>query len=428
MSHPTIQPDALRPVLSGTAELAELFAARGKRLFLVGGAVRDLLLGQDSLAADLDFTTDALPEEVKQIAGAVSSSLWDQGEKFGTIGCVIDGRGCEITTHRRDAYDRGSRKPDVVFGEDITEDLSRRDFTINAIAVALPEGTLVDPFEGANALREGVLATPLSAEESFSDDPLRMLRAARFVAQFNLTPTEEVLEAMGEMGERLEILSSERITGEIEKTLLLDDPGEAFGLLCSTGLICRVFGARFAGRGKAIGERLARLPCRLEVRLAGLSVGAQVPAELRFPKSVLRDAELLAGDAESLFRALGSAGRQSRFGEESVKLVREWQMNVCSSQAFLGDAMKLAERLAGEERLSEQYADFEKLYAEHGIASLEVPVSGDEIMGHLQIAAGPPVGEAIDHITGVLIEQGQISKAEALEHLSRWWNERGQAA
>ena len=424
MSRPMLNLEGLRPVIEETANLAELFEARGKKLFLVGGAVRDLLLGQDLRAADLDFTTDALPEEIKQIVEPVASSLWTQGEKFGTIGCVIDGRGCEITTHRKEAYDHGSRKPAVVFGEDISEDLSRRDFTINAIAVKLPEGTLADPFEGASALSERVLATPLSAEESFSDDPLRMLRAARFVAQFNLTPTEEVVKAMSEMGERLEIVSAERITDEIAKTLLLEDPTAAFGLLSSTGLSDRVFGERFAHIVTAIGTRLAQLPLRLEPRLAGLAIEASLPGVLRFPKSVFRKADFILTDAESLLRMLGSEGNQSGLSEESIKLVREWQVRALSSEPLLRDAKRLAKAVAGERGLSEQYAGFEKLYEENDIASLKVPVSGDEIMEHLQLPPGPLVGEAITHLTGVLIEKGQISKSEALQQVSLWWDGR----
>ena len=422
MSRPMLNLEGLRPVIEETAELAELFEARGKKLFLVGGAVRDLLLGQDLTAADLDFTTDALPEEIKQIVEPVASSLWTQGEKFGTIGCVIDGRGCEITTHRREAYDHDSRKPDVVFGEDITEDLSRRDFTINAIAVKLPGGALADPFEGASALSERVLATPLSAEESFSDDPLRMLRAARFVTQFNLTPTEEVARAMSEMGERLDIVSAERITDEIEKTLLLEDPTAAFGLLASTGLSDRVFRERFAPRATMIGTRLAQLPRRLEPRLAGLAIDAGLPRVLRFPKSVLRKTDFILTDAGSLLRMLGSEASQS---EDSIKLVREWQVRALSSEPLLRDARRLAEAVAGERGLSEQYAGFEKLYEKNDIASLKVPVSGDEIMEHLQLPPGPLVGEAIAHLTGVLIDRGQISKSEALEQVSLWWDGRG---
>ena len=426
MSYPMLNLEGLRPVLEETAKLAELFAAQGKQLFLVGGAVRDLLLGQDLAAADLDFTTDAMPEEVRQILEPAASSLWTQGEKFGTIGCVIDGRSCEITTHRKEAYDHDSRKPVVVFGEDIAEDLARRDFTINAIAVKLPEGELVDPFEGASALSERVLATPLSAEESFSDDPLRMLRAARFAAQFNLTPTEEMVTAMSEMGERLEIVSAERITDEISKTLLLKDPTAAFGLLASTGLSDRVFGERFASRTTLIGTRLAQLPVRLEMRLAGLAVEAGLPEALRLPKSVVREADSICRDAESLLRMIGSVGSQTGIRRESINLVREWQVNASSPKALLGDARKLAEAVAGERGLSSQHAAFEKLYQENDIASLKVPVSGSEIMEHLRLPPGPLVGEAIAHLTGVLIDQGQISKNEALAQVSLWWDRRSE--
>lgn len=433
MTPPMLNLEGLRPVIEETAELAELFEARGKKLFLVGGAVRDLLLGQDLTAADLDFTTDALPEEIKRIVEPKASSFWTQGEKFGTIGCVIGGRGCEITTHRKEAYDHDSRKPAVVFGEDISEDLSRRDFTINAIAVKLPDGVLVDPYEGASALSERVLATPLSAEESFSDDPLRMIRAARFVAQFNLTPTEEVAAAMSEMGERLEIVSAERITDEISKTLLLEDPTAAFGLLASTSLSDRVFGETFASRATAIGTRLAQLPRRLETRLAGLAIDTGLPETLRFPKSVLRKVDFLLADAESLLRILGSAGSEVELGEEgakeeSLKLAREWQLRALSSKLLLRDARRLAEAVASERGMSEQYASFEKLYNEGDIANLKVPVSGSEIMEHLQIQSGPLVGEAIAHLAEVVIDRGQISKNEALEEISLWRSKREDAS
>ena len=425
MTPPMLNLEGLRPVIEETAELAELFEARGKKLFLVGGAVRDLLLGQDLTAADLDFTTDALPEEIKRIVEPKASSFWTQGEKFGTIGCVIGGRGCEITTHRKEAYDHDSRKPAVVFGEDISEDLSRRDFTINAIAVKLPDGVLVDPYEGASALSERVLATPLSAEESFSDDPLRMIRAARFVAQFNLTPTEEVAAAMSEMGERLEIVSAERITDEISKTLLLKDPTAAFGLLASTRLSDRVFGEKFAGRATAIGTRLAQLPRRLELRLAGLAIDTGLPKTLRFSNSAMRKVDFMLADLESLFRILGSAGSEVELGEEgakeeSLKLAREWQLRALSSKLLLRDARRLAEAVASERGMSEQYASFEKLYNEGDIANLKVPVSGSEIMEHLQIQSGPLVGEAIAHLAEVVIDRGQISKNEALEEISLW--------
>ncbi len=426
MTYPMLQPKDLPPVLTETSQLAELFAARGKRLFLVGGAVRDLVLGGDLESVDLDFTTDALPDEIKQIVGTTASNLWTQGEKFGTIGCVIGGRECEITTHRKEAYDHDSRKPAVEFGKDITEDLARRDFTINAIAVELPEGTFIDPFGGMSALSERVLATPLSAEESFSDDPLRMLRAARFVAQFNLTPTEEVVVAMSEMGDRLEIVSTERITDELEKTLLLKDPTAAFGLLANTGLDDRIFGESFAGRDTAVGKRIGQLSPSLELRLAGLFMGSsagesnaeEAQKKLRFPKSISRKATSIADLAESWLRILNESDSEAA---NFMIALRRWQVGTGASSELSLAARELAAVVGGERGLSSQHVGLEKLYLENDIENLKMPVSGNEIMEHLQLPPGPLVGEAIAHLNDILIQKGQITKSEALEEVVAWW-------
>ena len=423
MSEPMLHFESLRPVLSETAQLADLFAERGRRLFLVGGAVRDLAFGRNSESIDLDFTTDAPPEEIKQTVEPIASSLWTQGEKFGTIGCVIDGRGCEITTHRKEAYDHDSRKPVVEFGKDIAEDLARRDFTVNAIAIELPAGTLVDPFDGISALNERVLATPLSAEESFSDDPLRMLRAARFVAQFNLAPTREIATAMSEMGERLEIVSAERITDEAKKTLLLEDPAAAFGLLASTGLGDRVFGESFAGKAAAAGKRLAQLSPRLELRLAGLYAGEsfaagdadQLPGSLRFSKGALRKAAAISEMARAWLRILKEAESSAEIG------LRRWQVRADAPPMLLQAARELAAAMADEQGLSAQNAAAEKLYLESDTANLKVPVSGNEIMERLAIPPGPMVGEAIAHISDILIQEGQITESEALRQAEEWW-------
>ncbi len=250
MSSPVLEENQLGRVLQETSALAELFSFRQKRLYLVGGAVRNLVLRGPSFSGtlvsstgaaggadsedDYDFTTDALPEEVKQIVKPVAQHMWTQGERFGTIGCRIARRNYEITTHRKEAYDPVSRKPAVVFGEDIGIDLSRRDFTINAMALKLPEGSLIDPFDGVEALRQRLLKTPLSAEESFRDDPLRMLRAARFVAQFDLTASNEVVAAMSDMRQRLEIVSVERICAELMRLLTLAAPATGFKLLAGS--------------------------------------------------------------------------------------------------------------------------------------------------------------------------------------------------
>lgn len=420
MSNLMLHLESLRSVLSETAQLADMFAERNRRLFLVGGAVRDLAFGKDLESVDLDFTTDAPPEEIKQALEPIASSLWTQGEKFGTIGCVIGGRGCEITTHRKEAYDHKSRKPVVEFGKDIAEDLARRDFTINAVAVELPTGTLVDPFDGISALGERVLATPLSAEKSFSDDPLRMLRAARFVAQFNLTPTQEIVTAMSEMGERLEIVSGERIADEMEKTLLLEDPMAAFGLLASTGLGDRILGKGFTARVTVLGKRLGQLSPRLELRLAGMFAGApgdanEMSSSFRFAKSILREAAAIDNLAESWLQI-----EIENEADAQIEL-RRWQIQTDASPMLLQAARGLAAVVAGEQGLSSQNAALEKLYAESDMANLKVPVSGNEIMEWLGIPSGPLVGEAIANLTSLLIQEGQMTKDEALEQTAAWW-------
>lgn len=180
----------MQPVLDQVRPLAEAFTAADRPLYLVGGVVRDLLLGRDRPAgADIDLCTPALPAEIKQIVSPLAEAVWTQGERFGTIGLRHRGQDYEITTFRSEAYEPDSRKPEVAFGDTIEVDLSRRDFTVNAMALALPEPVLVDPHNGAADLAAGVLRTPLAAEVSFTDDPLRMLRAARFIAGYGLEAT-----------------------------------------------------------------------------------------------------------------------------------------------------------------------------------------------------------------------------------------------
>ncbi|MEY2435272.1 MAG: poly(A) polymerase, partial [Acidimicrobiaceae bacterium] len=229
--------ERLRPVLEATRPLAERFAAADKQLYLVGGIVRDLLAGREIERPDIDLTTDARPEDTKRILEGWADAVWNQGERFGTIGAKRDGRTFEITTHRAEAYDPGSRKPDVAFGDEIEADLSRRDFTVNAMALALPEPRLIDPFDGRNDLLvDKCLRTPLAPEVSFSDDPLRMLRAARFIAGYGLVPEPALVRAVEAHRERLEIVSAERIRDELDKLLVVEDPAPGLWFLHETGL------------------------------------------------------------------------------------------------------------------------------------------------------------------------------------------------
>ena len=230
--------DELNRLSPITDRLTHAFSQAGHSLYLVGGPVRDALMGMSS--SDLDFTTSARPDEIEAILRRLGGPIWDIGREFGTIGTILtDGDRewqVEITTFRADAYMPDSRKPEVRFGDRIEDDLLRRDFTINAMAVDLVNGDFVDPFRGEVDLAEGVIRTPLTPEMSFSDDPLRMMRAARFAARFGFRPESDVIRAMMSMATRLEIVSEERIRDEFSKLLLTDTPRVGVDILVRTGL------------------------------------------------------------------------------------------------------------------------------------------------------------------------------------------------
>ena len=234
-------PERLRPVLEVTLPIVERFRSAGWRIYLVGGPVRDAVAGRpggvdpDS-EVDIDLTTDAAPDEIERLVSGLADSVWTQGKRFGTIGLSYAKRRFEITTHRAEYYSLDSRKPEVAFGNDIETDLSRRDFTVNAMALGLPDLVLVDPFNGIADLAARRLRTPLDPEISFSDDPLRMLRAARFIAGYGLKPDDALVAAVEAMKPRLEIVSRERIRDELDKLIVLPDPSAGLWFLVRTGL------------------------------------------------------------------------------------------------------------------------------------------------------------------------------------------------
>ncbi|HLR84959.1 MAG TPA: CCA tRNA nucleotidyltransferase, partial [Nocardioidaceae bacterium] len=237
----TAQRNAIRALLQVAPvvdELGRRFESQGGRLSLVGGSVRDALL--DRLGIDLDFTTSLRPEAVEAIVDGWADAVWDVGRQFGTIACRKGDAQIEITTYRQDAYDGTTRKPVVEFGDSLEGDLARRDFTVNAMAVSVPEHVFIDPYGGLDDLAAGVLRTPIEPEISFGDDPLRMMRAARFVSQLGFRPSDGVVDAMRAMAERIEIVSAERIRDELVKLLLGTYPRAGLTLLVDTGLAERV--------------------------------------------------------------------------------------------------------------------------------------------------------------------------------------------
>ncbi|MSW61347.1 MAG: CCA tRNA nucleotidyltransferase, partial [Actinobacteria bacterium] len=232
-----IVPDRLLPYLavdSPAHTLALRLEAAGHECFLVGGTVRDALL--DRTNSDLDLTTSARPDVIADTVKGWADSVWLPGQRFGTVSCEKNGARMEITTYRGDIYRPESRKPEVTFADTIEEDLVRRDFTVNAMALAILEPRLVDPCAGVDDLVNRRLRTPRSPEESFADDPLRMLRAARFVASLGFEPDADMVAAMRTMHHRLEIVSAERVRDELERLLVVEDPSLGLWLLCETGL------------------------------------------------------------------------------------------------------------------------------------------------------------------------------------------------
>lgn len=243
MPAPTDQTDAtlllraqrhLTPTMPLLTEIGERFAAAGHEVALVGGPVRDAFLGRPS--PDLDFATSASPDQIEEVLAGWAHTTWDVGRDFGTIGARRGGDHLEFTTYRADAYDPSSRKPVVAFGDNLEEDLVRRDFTVNAMALRLPDLTFVDPYGGLTALAARELRTPHTPEISFGDDPLRMMRAARFAAQLGLEPAPEVRAAMEGMSSRLSIVSAERVRDELVKLVLAPDPRAGLEVLVDTGL------------------------------------------------------------------------------------------------------------------------------------------------------------------------------------------------
>jgi poly(A) polymerase len=404
--------DRLADVLAEVAPLAARFTAAGFRIHLVGGIVRDQLLDRplDS-ESDIDLTTDAVPEEIKKVIAGWADAVWDQGERFGTIGCSAAGRQYEITTHRAEFYEPDSRKPEVAFSGDIEADLSRRDFTVNAMAIEVPSAALVDPFGGAADLAAGVLRTPLGAAVSFTDDPLRMLRAARFVSGYDLTPTDDVIESMTALAERLEIVAVERRRDELDKLVMLEDPTAGLHLLEATGLAVHALPVESLD-ADAVGSRLAGLPQRLALRTAALFVSE--PEHLPERLEALR----LSKEARlAITRIVRGAEAALALDPELDPALRRLVL-LASDQ--LSDALLLAAQLdpGGADQVSQK---LDELAAREDLAAIHPPLTGAEVMVLLDLDEGPDVGVAVSHLLEMRLEEGPMTKESAAADLIAWW-------
>lgn len=454
-------PQRARPALDAVEPLARTFSEAGYRLFLVGGVVRDLLAARPvEEHNDLDLTTDATPDRIKELVAPLASALWTQGERFGTIGCTVGDHDFEITTHRAEAYSPDSRKPEVRFSTDIEADLSRRDFTINAMAleVTTAEPTLIDPFDGLIDLQQRVLRTPIAPEESFSDDPLRMMRAARFVASFELEPVPELVEAVRAMAERLEIVSPERIRDELCKLVVVPDPTRGLWFLHDTGLA-----DHFLPELPAMRLEQDPIHRHKDVLAHTIAVVRQSPPDL-----TVRLAALFHDVAKPKTRSIGPHGvsfhhhevvgarmtkdrmRALRFSNELISdvsrlvylhlRVHTYQMGWTDSavRRFVRDAGHLlpellaltradcttrnrrkAEALA--RRIDELEERIEELREQEELSSIRPDLDGRAVMEHLGIPPGPLVGKALAHLLELRLEHGPMEPEEAYRALDEWW-------
>jgi poly(A) polymerase len=457
-----VVPERLQLILDHARPLAERFTAAGKRVYLVGGVVRDAFLARDFGAErDIDLTTDALPAETKEILGGWADALWTQGERFGTIGLKKGDWVYEVTTHRAEAYNPESRKPDVAFSDAVEADLSRRDFTVNAMALALPDPQLIDPFDGAADLAAKRLRTPLSPEQSFADDPLRMLRAARFIAGYGLEPEPELVAAVRDMHHRLAIVSSERIRDEFDKLIVVADPTPGLWFLVETGLM---------------DEFLPELPAmRLEQdpihqHKDVLSHTLAVVANTR-PERIVRLAALYHDVGKPKTRSIGPNGvsfhhheavgarmtrdrmRALKYSNEDIDAVSQlvylhlrfhtYRMGWTDSavRRFVRDAGPLLDELieltrcdcttrnerkarALARRMDELEERIAELEEEEELSKIRPDLDGNAVMAHLGLTPGRDVGRALDFLLELRLEEGSLGEDEARRRLDVWWAER----
>ena len=451
-------------------ELGERFASAGEELALVGGPVRDAMLGR--LQQDLDFTTSATPEVTERLLKGWAEHIWDVGRAFGTIGCRRGPWQVEITTYRAEAYDRRSRKPEVAFGTSLVDDLQRRDFTVNSMAVRLPGNTFEDPFGGIVDLANRVLRTPGRPEDSFSDDPLRMMRAARFAAQLAFTVDPDVVAAMTEMAERIEIISAERVRDELVKLVCAPYPRLGLSLLVETGLAARVLPELPAlalerdehNRHKDVYEHTLTVleqAIDLEGRLGGepdfISRFAALMHDVGKPRT-----RRFLGDGTVTFHHHDVVGAKlTRKRMQALKFPTDTVDAVCSlvelhlrfhgygSGEWTDSAVRRYVRDAGDQlerlhvltradcttrnrrradRLRRTYDDLEariaRLSAEEELASIRPDLDGNQIMEILGIGPGQEVGQAYRFLLDLRLDEGPMSQEAARDALVAWWARR----
>lgn len=455
------------PLLS---KLGTLFTTAGFELSLVGGPVRDAFLGR--VTNDLDFTTSANPDQILAVVKGNVDAHWDIGRDFGTIGARIGETTVEITTYRADQYDSDSRKPHVAFGNDLNDDLFRRDFTVNAMALRLPEGVFVDPFSGLQDLVDGIIRTPGKPEDSFSDDPLRMMRAARFASQLGFLIEEETFRAMTAMADRINIISAERVQVELSKLILGANPREGLEALVDSGLAGLVIPELPALKleidehhhhkdvyqhtltvvEQAIDyEKDYNLENDLVLRLAALFHDIGKPATRKLePGGVVTFYHHDVVGSKLATKRL----RELKFDNETIKAVsRLIELHLrffgYSDQPWSDSAIRRYVRDADDQllrlhaltradvttrnqrkadRLSHAYDDLEKriavLQEEEELNAIRPDLSGEQIMELLNITPGPDVGAAYRFLMELRLDEGPLGEDIAKSRLLAWWQSR----
>ena len=451
-------------------ELSERFAAAGHELALVGGPVRDAFLGRDS--HDLDFASSATPDEILAVITPIADAHWDIGRAFGTIGARLADLTVEITTYRSDVYDGETRKPVVAFGDSLEGDLLRRDFTVNAMALRLPEKVLVDPSGGFDDLLARRLRTPIEPEVSFGDDPLRMMRGARFTAQLGFTLDAPTASAITALADRIPIVSAERIGDEISKLLLADDPVAGIRVLVDTGLADIVLPEIPALRLEI--DEHAHHKDVYEHSLTALQQAIVLEkARGHSPDLVLRIAVLLHDIGKPATRKIEPGGavsfyhhdvlggklatkrlRELRFDGDTIKAVAllirlhlrffgyaDTSWTDAAVRRYVRDAGDQLERLhilsradvttrnqRKAQRLQGAYDQLEERIAvlaeEEELASIRPDLDGEQIMAILGIRPGPEVGEAYRYLLEVRLDEGHLDADAAEARLRAWWASR----
>ena len=448
-------------------KLGTIFSEAGFELALVGGPVRDAILGR--LAPDIDLTTNATPDQIQALIKPHVDAHWDIGKEYGTIGCRIGNDQIEITTYRSDSYDEDSRKPEVRFGTDLTEDLKRRDFTVNAMALRLPERVFVDPFGGLRDLLDQVIKTPGAPELSFGDDPLRMLRGARFASQLGFEIEPETFEAMHEMRERLEIVSAERIQVELQKLMLGKFPRMGLEALVDSGLAEIILPELPALKLEVDEHHHHKDVYEHTLRVVEQAIDYEKDYNLE-PDFILRFAALLHDIGKPATRRLEPGGavcfyhhdvvgaklatkrmKALRLDNDTTKAVAKLiELHLrffgYSDQAWSDAAIRRYVRDAGDqlirlhiltrsdvttrnkrkaEILSHAYDDLEKrieiVSAQEELNAMRPDLTGEQIMEILDIPAGPQVGKAYKYLLELRIENGPLGPEEAKKRLLAWW-------